>query len=212
MRDAIAALNARAQNYPPACLIREPITNTPVAGGRVLLIDVPLAGTGAAPSRTTPCSACATRSCPPRWAKWEASDTPSPANTTVNYDDTAALIDASAPVVFAFVAVLAFLLLMAAFRSVTIPLISIMLNLLSVGAGYGLITLIFQDGRLQGLLGYTSFGGMILVDTAVHVRAPVRAEHGLPRVHPVPDPGTAHAGGPALKTRSPAASPAAPGW
>ena len=56
---------------------------------------------------------------------------------------------------------LAFLLLMAAFRSVTIPLVSIMLNLLSVGAGYGLITLIFQDGRLQGLLGYTSFGGII---------------------------------------------------
>ena len=38
---------------------------------------------------------------------------------------------------------------------------SIVLNLLSVGAAYGLITLIFQDGRLQGLLGYTSFGGII---------------------------------------------------
>jgi hypothetical protein len=34
------------------------------------------------------------------------------------------------------------------------------LNLLSVAAAYGLITLIFQDGRLQGLLGYTSFGGI----------------------------------------------------
>jgi RND superfamily putative drug exporter len=31
----------------------------------------------------------------------------------------------------------------------------------SVGAAYGLITLIFQDGRLQSLLGYTSFGGII---------------------------------------------------
>ena len=30
-----------------------------------------------------------------------------------------------------------------------------------MGAAYGLITLIFQDGRLQGLLGYTSFGGII---------------------------------------------------
>jgi putative drug exporter of the RND superfamily len=39
--------------------------------------------------------------------------------------------------------------------------VSIVLNLLSVGAAYGLITLIFQDGRLQGLLGYTSFGGII---------------------------------------------------
>jgi RND superfamily putative drug exporter len=30
-----------------------------------------------------------------------------------------------------------------------------------VGAAYGLVTLIFQDGRLQGPLGYTSFGGII---------------------------------------------------
>jgi len=48
-----------------------------------------------------------------------------------------------------------------AFRSVTIPLTSIALNLLSVGAAYGLVTLIFQDGRLQGPLDYTSFGGII---------------------------------------------------
>jgi RND superfamily putative drug exporter len=40
------------------------------------------------------------------------------------------------------------------------PLASIVLNLLSVAAAYGLITLIFQDGRLQGLLGYTAFGGI----------------------------------------------------
>jgi putative drug exporter of the RND superfamily len=63
--------------------------------------------------------------------------------------------------VLAAVAVLAFVLLMIAFRSVAISLVSILLNLLSVGAAYGLITLIFQDGRLQGTLGYTSFGGII---------------------------------------------------
>ena len=81
-------------------------------------------------------------------------------NTAQSYDDTASL-HSSTPVVFAFVIVLAFVLLLVAFRSVAIPLVSIGLNLLSVGAGYGLITLIFQDGRLQGLLGYTSFGGII---------------------------------------------------
>jgi RND superfamily putative drug exporter len=81
-------------------------------------------------------------------------------NTAGNHDDMTALHSRTA-VVFAFVVVLAFLLLLGAFRSVAIPLISIALNLLSVGAAYGLITLIFQDGRLQGLLGYTSFGGII---------------------------------------------------
>ena len=50
---------------------------------------------------------------------------------------------------------------MVAFRSLAIPLVSIGLNLLSVGAAYGLITLIFQDGHLQGLLGFTSYGAII---------------------------------------------------
>ena len=81
-------------------------------------------------------------------------------DTAQSYDDTAALHSAT-PAVVAFVVVLAFGLLLVAFRSVAIPLVSIALNLLSVGAAYGLITLIFQDGRLQGLLGYTSFGGII---------------------------------------------------
>jgi putative drug exporter of the RND superfamily len=62
--------------------------------------------------------------------------------------------------VFAVVAVLAFVVLLAGFRSIVIPIVSIILNLLSVAAAYGLITLIFQDGRLQGPLGYTSFSGI----------------------------------------------------
>ncbi len=63
--------------------------------------------------------------------------------------------------VFVLVGLLAFVVLMGAFRSLAVPLASIMLNLLSVGAAYGLVTLIFQDGRWQGLLGYASFGGII---------------------------------------------------
>ena len=50
------------------------------------------------------------------------------------------------------------------------------------------------------------------VDTAVHVRAAVRAEHGLPRVHPQPDPRAALARGQHPRGASSAASPAAPGW
>ena len=80
--------------------------------------------------------------------------------TASTYDFIHQLHDRT-PVVLALVAVLAFVLLMIAFRSVAISLVSILLNLLSAGAAYGLITLIFQDGRLQGLLGYTSFGGII---------------------------------------------------
>ena len=65
-----------------------------------------------------------------------------------------------APYVFAFVFSLAFLLLLVTFRSIVIPLKAIVLNLLSVGAAYGVLVLVFQDGRLQSLLGFQSVGGI----------------------------------------------------
>ena len=65
------------------------------------------------------------------------------------------------PLVLGVVALLAFALLLVAFRSVAIPLVSITLNLLSVGAAYGLITYVFQDGHGAGLLGFTSYGAIV---------------------------------------------------
>ena len=66
-----------------------------------------------------------------------------------------------APYVFAFVLGLAFLLLLLTFRSIVIPFTAIVLNLLSVGAAYGVLVLIFQQGHLQSLLGFTSIGGVV---------------------------------------------------
>jgi uncharacterized membrane protein YdfJ with MMPL/SSD domain len=60
------------------------------------------------------------------------------------------------PLVFAFVLGLSFLLLLATFRSLVIPLTSIVLNLLSVGAAYGVLVWVFEDGHLQSLLGFHS--------------------------------------------------------
>ena len=60
------------------------------------------------------------------------------------------------PWVIAFVLGLAFVLLLMTFRSVVIPLTAIALNLLSVGAAYGLLVLIFQHTWAQGVLGFTS--------------------------------------------------------
>jgi RND superfamily putative drug exporter len=64
------------------------------------------------------------------------------------------------PLVFAFVLGLAFLLLLVTFRSVVIPVKAIALNLLSVGASYGVLKLVFQDGHGEGLLGFTALGGI----------------------------------------------------
>jgi uncharacterized membrane protein YdfJ with MMPL/SSD domain len=60
------------------------------------------------------------------------------------------------PWVIAFVLGLAFLLLLMTFRSIVIPLTAIALNLLSVGAAYGALVLIFQHSWAQGILGFTS--------------------------------------------------------
>ena len=58
------------------------------------------------------------------------------------------------PIVFAFVLGLSFLILMMVFRSVVIPLKAIIMNLLSVGATYGLLVLVFQKGIGADLLGF----------------------------------------------------------
>ena len=74
-----------------------------------------------------------------------------------DFNDT---MKAHLPFVFAFVLGLAFILLLVTFRSVVVPLKAIVLNLLSVGAAYGVLTWIFQDGHLEGLLGFHSIGGI----------------------------------------------------
>ena len=64
------------------------------------------------------------------------------------------------PIVFGFVLALAFILLLTTFRSLVVPIKAIVLNLLSVGAAYGLLTLIFQDGHGEQALGFQSVGGI----------------------------------------------------
>jgi uncharacterized membrane protein YdfJ with MMPL/SSD domain len=62
------------------------------------------------------------------------------------------------PLVFGFVIVSAFLLLLFTFRSIVVPVKAIVLNLLSIGAAYGVLVLVFQDGWLRGLLGVSAKG------------------------------------------------------
>jgi RND superfamily putative drug exporter len=64
------------------------------------------------------------------------------------------------PLIFAFVFALAFILLLVTFRSIVIPIKAIILNLLSIGAAYGILVLIFQDGNGESLLDFSSNGGV----------------------------------------------------
>jgi uncharacterized membrane protein YdfJ with MMPL/SSD domain len=65
-----------------------------------------------------------------------------------------------APLVFAFVLALSFLLLLVTFRSIVIPIKAVLLNLLSVGAAYGLLVLVFQHRFAEGVLGFHSNGAI----------------------------------------------------
>jgi RND superfamily putative drug exporter len=69
----------------------------------------------------------------------------------VDYFDA---VTSPTPYVLLFVLGLSFILLTVAFRSVVIALVSVLLNLLSVGAAYGLLTLVFLDGHGAGLFGF----------------------------------------------------------
>jgi putative drug exporter of the RND superfamily len=160
MRDAVAALQARAAAGGPGGPVHAPVTATPVGGGRGVVLGVPLAGDGGDATSNAALVTLRGQVLPATLGHVGGISYAVAGDTASSYDDNAAM-HSSTPLVIGFVVVLAFGLLLVAFRSVTIPLVSIVLNLLSVAAGYGLITLIFQDGRLQGLIGYTSFGGII---------------------------------------------------
>jgi uncharacterized membrane protein YdfJ with MMPL/SSD domain len=64
------------------------------------------------------------------------------------------------PLIFGFVFALCFILMLVTFRSIVIPIKAILLNLLSVGAAYGALTLVFQKGWGESILGFTSNGGV----------------------------------------------------
>jgi RND superfamily putative drug exporter len=65
------------------------------------------------------------------------------------------------PIVIGFVLLLTIVVLVMAFRSLTVALTAAALNLLSVGAAYGLLVLVFQNQWAEGLLGFESNGAVV---------------------------------------------------
>jgi RND superfamily putative drug exporter len=80
--------------------------------------------------------------------------------TTAQSRDFNEQMETAAPIVFAFVLLLAFLLMLVTFRSIVIPIKTVLLNLLSVGAAYGILVLVFQHGWGKELLGFEFTGGI----------------------------------------------------
>ncbi|MHB8060677.1 MAG: MMPL family transporter, partial [Gaiellaceae bacterium] len=74
---------------------------------------------------------------------------------TALYSDYFNAVTNPTPIVLALVLGLSFILLTVAFRSIVVALVSILLNLLSVGAAYGVLTLVFLHGFGASLLGFS---------------------------------------------------------
>jgi RND superfamily putative drug exporter len=127
--------------------------------GTVADVTVPIRGTGTDPASYAALAYLRDEAVPATVGRLPGAEAYVGGGTAASrdYND---VMTSHAPYVFALVMGLAFLLLMVTFRSIVIPLKAIVLNLLSVGAAYGLLVLVFQKGWGESLLGFHSTGSI----------------------------------------------------
>jgi RND superfamily putative drug exporter len=82
------------------------------------------------------------------------------AGSAARFRDQHAALAARLPIAIAILAVTTFVILFAMTGSVVLPIKALLMNLLSLSAAFGILVLIFQDGRLEGLLDFRSAGGL----------------------------------------------------
>jgi uncharacterized membrane protein YdfJ with MMPL/SSD domain len=122
------------------------------ADGKVALLSVPVAGDASATQATGAVRELRTEIVPQAFADTNA-DVLVGGTSSENIDYFDSVIG-PAPYVIAFVLLLTFVLLTVVFRSVVVAGTAVALNLLSVGAAYGLLVLVFQKGVGADLLGF----------------------------------------------------------
>jgi RND superfamily putative drug exporter len=81
---------------------------------------------------------------------------------TAWYLDTASSLRRHLPYALVLLAITTFLLLFVVTGSVVLPLKALLMNVLGLSAAFGVLVFVFQDGRLEGLLGYRSQGALEL--------------------------------------------------
>jgi uncharacterized membrane protein YdfJ with MMPL/SSD domain len=127
--------------------------------GTVAKIDVPTRGNGTDAASTNALSELRNEVIPATVGQVEGT-TVNVSGDAASSEDFASQLTSRLPLIFAFVLGLAFLLMLVTFRSIVIPIKAIILNLLSVGAAYGVLVLVFQKGNLESVLDFTSNGGV----------------------------------------------------
>jgi uncharacterized membrane protein YdfJ with MMPL/SSD domain len=154
---AVSDLRARAE---ASTNFQEPITTTRSPDHTVEEVDIPVAGDGT-DSRSEAALADLRDKLIPATVGQVPGATADVTGYTASSEDFNDTMKSHAPVVFACVLTAAFVLLLFTFRSLVIPIKAIILNLLSVGAAYGVLVWIFQEGHLESLLGFQSNGAIV---------------------------------------------------
>jgi putative drug exporter of the RND superfamily len=135
----------------------EPVTVDVNSAHNVAVVNVPLAGDGQDKASRGALHTLREQIVPGTIARVATANVTGATASSVDFNSQ---LSERAPLVFAFVLGLAFLLLLWSFRSVVIAATGIVLNLLSVGAAYGVLVATFQWGWGKSLLGLSSTGAI----------------------------------------------------
>ncbi|GAA0623150.1 MMPL family transporter [Streptomyces crystallinus] len=137
-----------------------PIKVTLHSAENVAVVDVPLIGGSDQKKAEKSLDLLRDHIRPDTLGKVHGLEAPITGQVAGSKDFNAKIVGAVTPV-FAFVVVFAFLLMLLCFRSLTVAITSIVLNLLSVGAAYGVLTAVFQHGWGASLVGAEGVGAIV---------------------------------------------------
>ncbi|MCN9244276.1 MMPL family transporter [Streptomyces sp. RY43-2] len=157
VKDALAAFRAQAVSSGAS---RGPVTVKTHDAQNVALVSVPLVGGSDQDKASKSLELLRDTVRPNTLGKVEGVQAPITGQIAGSHDFNDQLVGSVIPV-FAFVVVFAFLLMLLSFRSLTVAITSIVLNLLSVGAAYGILVAVFQHGWGASLVGAEGVGAIV---------------------------------------------------
>jgi uncharacterized membrane protein YdfJ with MMPL/SSD domain len=131
----------------------EPIYTETSPNGKVLRVAIPLVGGGTDATSNAALDTLRSDILPATVGKVAGVEYAVTGDTAAS-KDWSEKMKSSAPLVFLFVLSFAFVLLLVSFRSIVIPIKAILMNLLSVGAAYGLLVMVFQWGWGSNVLDF----------------------------------------------------------
>ncbi|BEL08261.1 MMPL family transporter [Actinoplanes sichuanensis] len=159
VRAALADLSAKATASGRFSAVQEPRISTSV-DGRITRMFVPFPQTADSPEAEQTLQVLRTDLAPAALgglqnATWAVG------GGTAFSSDVSHLLQERLPIVVGFVLLLSLIVMLLAFRSIIIAMLTTVLNVLSVAASFGVITLVFQNEWAEGLLGFQSSGFIV---------------------------------------------------